>query len=139
MKLLNMNKFLITTALVFGFIAFGYSQQLVYTPKNPNFGGVYLNYSWLLSSAQAQNKFKVEEDDPFAQQTQLEQIQEDLNSSVLREISNSFLDSQLDDGLKPGVFTVGSLVLDVFETRNGLVVNILDTNNGDQTQIVVPN
>lgn len=139
MKLLNMNKFLITTALVFGFIAFGYSQQLIYTPNNPNFGGGYFNYSWLLSSAQAQNKFKVEEDDPFAQQTQLEQIQEDLNSSVLREISNSFLDSQLGDGLKPGVFNVGSLVLDVFETRNGLVVNILDTNNGDQTQIIVPN
>ena len=92
-----------------------------------------------MSSAQAQNKFKVEEDDPFAQQTQLEQIQEDLNSSVLREISNSFLDSQLGDGLRPGVFNVGSLVLDVFETRNGLVVNILDTNNGDQTQIIVPN
>ena len=82
MKLLNMNKFLITTALIFGFVAFGYSQQLVYTPKNPNFGGANFNYSWLLSSAQAQNKFKVEEDDPFAQQTQLEQIQEDLNSSV---------------------------------------------------------
>ena len=114
MKLLNMNKFLITTALVFGFIAFGYSQQLVYTPKS-NFGGANFNYSWLLSSAQAQNKFKVEEDDPFAQQTQLEQIQEDLNSSVLREISNSFLDSQLGDGLKPGVFNVGSLVLDILK------------------------
>ena len=32
-----------------------YAQDFVYTPKNPAFGGNPYNYSWLLSSAQAQN------------------------------------------------------------------------------------
>ncbi|MEO0557646.1 MAG: curli assembly protein CsgF, partial [Bacteroidota bacterium] len=31
------------------------AQQFIYTPKNPAFGGSPLNYSWMLSSAQAQN------------------------------------------------------------------------------------
>ncbi len=33
------------------------SQQLVYKPVNPAFGGDTFNYQWLLSSANAQNQF----------------------------------------------------------------------------------
>ncbi len=35
-----------------------FSQQLVYKPRNPNFGGDTFNYQWLLSSAEAQNTFE---------------------------------------------------------------------------------
>ena len=34
------------------------ASELVYCPINPAFGGNPLNYQWLLSSAQAQNKFR---------------------------------------------------------------------------------
>jgi curli production assembly/transport component CsgF len=33
----------------------------------------------------------------------------------------------------------GSLVLDISPSTNGLVINILDTQTGDQTQIIIPN
>jgi hypothetical protein len=35
-----------------------FSQQLVYRPINPAFGGDTFNYQWLLSFAQAQNKLE---------------------------------------------------------------------------------
>jgi len=114
-------------------------QQLVYKPINPAFGGDTFNYQWLLSSAEAQNGFT----DPNAMQeeelTELEQFQKDLNRQVLSSLSRTVFNSQLGDGLQEGTFTVGDLALEIFETAEGLVINILDTKTGEQTQIVVPN
>ncbi len=114
-------------------------QQLVYKPINPAFGGDTFNYQWLLSSAEAQNQFE----DPNASEREvlsdLEQFQKDLNRQVLGSLSRSVFDSQLGDGLQEGTFTVGDLALEVFETPEGLVINILDTSTGEQTQIIIPN
>ncbi len=116
-----------------------YGQQLVYTPKNPNFGGNTFNYNWLLSSASAQNSFQ----NPNAEnqeQSELEAFQENINRQLLGQISRQAFDAEFgEEGLKEGTFNIGELVLDIFETGEGLVINILDTNTGEQTQIVVPN
>ena len=55
----------IVSILLFFAVSLSFGQQLTYTPKNPNFGGNTFNYSWLLSSAEAQNSFTDpnEEDD----------------------------------------------------------------------------
>lgn len=118
--------------------AYGFGQQMVYKPINPAFGGDTFNYQWLMSSAEAQNGFtdpNVSDDD----QTELEQFQENLNRQLLSSLSRSVFDSQLGDELQEGTFTVGDLALEIFETGEGLVINILDTTTGEQTQIVVPN
>jgi curli production assembly/transport component CsgF len=121
--------------LFFGTWAFG--QQLVYTPKNPNFGGNTFNYQWLLSSAEAQNSFT--QDDPFNQErSELEEFQNSLNRQLLGQITRSVFQAELGDGLQEGTFNIGNLFLEVFETSEGLVVNILDTQTGEQTQIIVP-
>ena len=117
-----------------------FGQQIVYKPVNPAFGGDTFNYQWLLSSAEAQNGFE----DPSGtsereEQTELEKFQDDLNRQVLGSLSRSVFDSQLGDGLQEGTFTVGDLALEIFDTPEGLVINILDTNTGEQTQIIVPN
>jgi len=31
------------------------------------------------------------------------------------------------------------LSLDIYESSEGLVINILDTNTGEQTQVIIPN
>ena len=51
------------------------------------------------------------------------------------------LDGQFDlnGDLQPGVYTYGSLSVEIFESTEGLVVNILDTSNGEQTQVIIPN
>ena len=40
--------------------------------------------------------------------------------------------------LSPGTFSFGSLVVEIFESSEGLVIDILDTTNGDQTQVIIP-
>ncbi|MGB5818526.1 MAG: curli assembly protein CsgF [Saonia sp.] len=126
--------------LILACIASGYcsAQQLVYTPVNPAFGGNTFNYQWLLSSAEAQNSFadpNVVDDD----RTELERFQENLNNQLLNSLSRNVFDSQLGDELQEGTFNVGDLALEIFETGAGLVINILDTTTGEQTQIIVPN
>lgn len=117
------------------------SQQLVYTPKNPAFGGNPYNSQWLLASAQAQNSFK----DPAAstastRQTELERFTQSLNSQLLGQVTRSMFTRQFgQDGLSPGTYSFGSMAVDIYPSNEGLVINILDTNTGEQTQIVIPN
>ena len=127
---------LLTIFLGLGFTT--YSQQLVYTPKNPNFGGNTFNYQWLLSSANAQNTF-TNSNGLNNDRSELENFQESLNRQLLGQLTRSVFNSELGDGLEPGTFNIGNLLLEVFETSEGLVVNILDTQTGEQTQIIVPN
>jgi len=133
------NLLLISLLLLAGFAM--QSQQLVYTPKNPAFGGNPYNSQWLLASAQAQNSFK----DPDAsagreQLSELDQFTQSLNSQLLGQVSRSAFTRQFgEDGLTPGTYSFGSLAVDIYPSNEGLVINILDTNTGEQTQIVIPN
>lgn len=131
-----LNRLFLFLLFLSGGYAFG--QQLVYTPKNPNFGGNTFNYQWLLASAEAQNSFQ--EENPFGtERSELEEFQNSLNRQLLGQITRSVFDSELGDGLQEGTFNIGNLLLEVFETSEGLIVNILDTQTGEQTQIIVPN
>jgi curli production assembly/transport component CsgF len=135
--------------LCLGFLAFVgiyelSAQQLVYRAVNPNFGGDTFNYQFLLQSAQAQNSFT----DPNAgrgfgfgnDQSQLDQFSENLNQQFLNQITrNLFFDTFGEDGLSPGTFNFGDLVIEIFESADGLVIDILDITNGDQTQVIIPN
>lgn len=116
------------------------SQQLVYQPINPAFGGNTFNYQWLLSSAESQNKFKEEDSFGYEQQTELERFTETLNRQLLSSISQDLFQQEFgDEGLQEGTYVFGSLVVEITPTINGLSINILDTVTGDQTQIVIPN
>lgn len=127
---------LLVLFLSFGYTA--YAQQLVYTPKNPNFGGNTFNYQWLLSSATAQNSFTNTESFDN-DRSELQDFQESLNRQLLGQLTRSVFNSELGDGLKPGTFNIGELLLEVFESGEGLIINILDTTTGEQTQIIIPN
>ncbi len=116
-----------------------FSQQLVYKPRNPNFGGDTFNYQWLLSSAEAQNTFE----DPNAQEEEeesdLERFTENLNSQLLNLVSRSLFSDQFGDGgLTPGTYTFGSLSVEIFPSDEGLVISILDVDTGEQTQVIIP-
>ena len=115
------------------------AQEFVYKPVNPSFGGETFNYQWLLSSAEAQNFYEeVEVDD---EPTELEQFTENLNRQLLNRINQTLLNSQvnIEDGLEPGVYNFGSLNVQVYESTGGLVVDVLDINTGEQTQVIIPN
>jgi curli production assembly/transport component CsgF len=117
-----------------------FSQQLVYKPRNPNFGGDTFNYQWLLSSAESQNTFEdPNEDADREEESELDRFTENLNSQLLNLVSRSLFNDQFDDGgLAEGTYTFGSLSIDIFPSSEGLVITILDTETGEQTQVIIP-
>lgn len=117
-----------------------FSQQLVYKPKNPNFGGDTFNYNWLLSSAEAQNTFTDPNESSRDNTSDLEKFTENLNNQLLNQVSRSLFTQQFgtDGNLEPGTYTFGSLSVEIFPSSDGLVITILDTNTGEQTQVIIP-
>lgn len=132
------------------FIGFSLAQDLVYKPKNPAFGGDTFNYQWMLSSAESQNLFKDPEGEKgFEQKSELERFRENLNSQLLSHLSRELFDNQFGTGtsgtgtsngtgIQNGVYTFGSLSVELYESNLGLVVNILDILTGEETQVIIP-
>jgi len=125
---------------LFIFPLFLSAQEMVYTPINPAFGGNTFNYQWLLSAANAQNTFEEKSDFSYEDDTELDRFKESLNRQLLNKISSDLFREQFGDGdLQPGTYMFGSMVLEISPTSDGLLINILDTQTGDQTQIIIPN
>lgn len=135
----NLKLILLISLLLIPFLM--QSQQIVYRPINPAFGGYNsYNYNWLLSSAEAQSKFTEDNDYGFETQSELEIFTETLNRQLLNSLSQDLFFQEFGDSpLTEGAYVFGSLIVDVTPTAKGLSVNILDTKSGDQTQIIIPN
>ncbi|WP_457618488.1 curli production assembly/transport component CsgF [Lutibacter sp.] len=130
----------IFTVIIFLVPYFLFSQNLVYKPINPFFGGDTFNYQQLLAAANAQNDFEEDNGFDFSQPTDLENFTESLNRQLLNSISQDLFQQQFgDEALTVGTFVFGSLVVDVSPSSGGLLINILDTSTGEQTQITIPN
>lgn len=118
-----------------------FSQDFVYKPKNPNFGGDGFNYSWLLNSAESQNKYKDPDAKDFNQeQSDVEKFTENLNNQLLSQITRGLFQSDFggENGLQPGTYTYGSLSVDIYTSNLGLVINVLDITTGEESQIIIP-
>lgn len=117
-----------------------FSQNLVYKPMNPFFGGDTFNYQQLLAEANAQNDFKDETGFDNSKATDLENFTDSLNRQLLNSLSQDLFQQQYgDQSLGVGTYVFGSLVVDITPTTGGLLINILDTKTGEQTQITIPN
>ena len=117
-----------------------YSQNIVYKPINPFFGGDTFNYQQLLASANAQNDFEVKKDNEIESKTDLENFTDSLNRQLLNSLSRDLYTEQIgSQSLTVGTYVFGSLVVEISPTSQGLLVNILDTITGEQTQITIPN
>lgn len=130
-------KFLFSTSILLLALSVS-AQSLVYKPINPAFGGDTFNYQWLASSALSQNTFA----DPTTQkvdQTELQKFTANLNSQLLSQVSRSLFTQQFGtSGISSGSYTFGSLSVEVYPSSGGLTVDILDTNTGEQTQVIIP-
>ncbi len=132
-----MKKYILTLLILITFLSFCKAQQLVYKPINPAFGGNAYNYSWLLSSANAQNQF--DDNDGLSRRSNLSSFTESINRQLISRItSNLFGDTFGEGDLTPGTYTFGSLYIEISNTTGGLLINILDTQTGEQTEILIP-
>jgi curli production assembly/transport component CsgF len=118
-----------------------YAQDFVYTPKNPAFGGNPYNYSWLLSSAQAQNNFKEAQDNSYNRYNSdpLQSFTENLNRQILSQLSRHIVSRQFgEDALSEGTYTLGDYQIEIGDQSQGININIVDINTGSQTSISIP-
>lgn len=136
-----MKKFKIfSVVLLISIPSFLFSQNIVYKPMNPFFGGDTFNYQQMLASAAAQNSFEEGNDFNFDQGSDLDNFTETLNRQLLNSLSQDLFREQFgDDSLTVGTYVFGSLLVEISPTGGGLSVNILDTTTGEQTQITIPN
>lgn len=110
------------------------AQDFVYQPTNPAFGGSYLNYSWMLSSAQAQNGFEEEgvSRDRF-ERDPLQDFEESLNRQILGQLTRQLFNDQFgEEGLQEGQYELGNYLIDVVPTGEGIQITILDTGTGER-------
>lgn len=117
-------------------------QALIYRPVNPAFGGNTFNYSWMLSSAQAQDKLK----DPnvrtttstSSQQSTLTNFSESLQRQLLSRITNDIINKQFGENeLREGTFQFGEFQVDISNSADGVLIRIVD-GKGGETTITVP-
>ena len=88
----------------------------------------------------AQNDFKEESAFNFEDPSSVESFKDNLNRQLLNKLSSDLFREQFGEGdIEPGTYMFGSLVLEISPSSDGLVINILDTQTGDQTQIIIPN
>lgn len=125
--------------LILGTTLSAFSQDLVYRPINPAFGGDTFNYQWLLSSAQEQNDYKEKNELSLLDDDPLKQFEQDLNRQILSQLSRRLVTDVFgEEGLKDGTFSLGGFQIEISNNLDGVHINILNINNGSETSIIVP-
>jgi curli production assembly/transport component CsgF len=117
-----------------------YGQDLVYRAKNPAFGGETFNHQWLLSNAQAQDNNV----NPVLAglnngQNSLNSFSESLNRQLLSRLSSQIVDQQFgENDLQPGSYNLGDFQVDVANTLDGVLIDVIDQRTGQTTQLLIP-
>lgn len=114
------------------------ASPLIWIPINPSFGGSPYNASWLMASAQAQNKL-VEKTTPYRFRDTLEDFQNNLNRQILSRLSRRIVDAAFgEEGLDSGFYDLGDFTIDVTTDVDGIHVVITETQTGSETRVEVP-
>lgn len=103
--------------------------QLIYTPVNPNFGGSYLNGSYLLANASAQNDHKTSSG--YTPPTALERMASSLESRLMSQLFNDAANGG------EGYLKTTDFEINVVNEDGALLVHITDIATGETTVIEV--
>jgi len=127
---------------VLSLLCFGHllsAQDMVYEAQNPNFGGQTFNYQVLLSGAQAQNSYSNPNATSRTTSSTLDDFQSSLDRQVLSTLSRQIVNNQFgEEALEPGSYSFGNFSVDISNSIDGLLVDIVDVVTGETTQVLVP-
>lgn len=117
------------------------AQEFVYQPNNPSFGGSPLNYSGLISLAQAQNLYQDQGGSSRFQRDPLADFEQSLQRQILSQLSREIVSSRFGgiDFTQEGRFDLGDFIIEVTPGLNGLNVSIFNVLTGDESVVTVPN
>ena len=125
-------------ALMISFCSF--SQQFVYKPKNPFFGGDTFNYQQMIASAQAQNIYTADNGQDLFNEDPLADFQNNINRQILSQLTRSLTSGIFgEDGqLQDGTYEIGDYQIEISSGIEGIDISILDILNGGTTVVTVP-
>ncbi len=128
-------------ALLFVPISAVFASEIIWAPINPSFvGGNPYNATWLLASAQAQNRH-TEPAATYRQPDLMDDFENTLNRQLLSRLSTKILDEAFGEEsttpLQEGTYIVGGYEI-VITTNGAINVVITDTLTGNQTTVQVP-
>ncbi|GGP50019.1 curli production assembly protein CsgF [Shewanella algicola] len=106
-----------------------FATELVYTPVNPSFGGSYLNGSYLLSNAAAQNKYQG--GSSYVAPTALDRLASSLQSRLMSQLFNDAANGA------EGYLKTDDFEINVVNEDGSLLVHITDLLTGETTIIEV--
>lgn len=113
------------------------AQQLSYQPVNPSFGGNYLNYSWLLSSANSQNPFDNDDSKNLFNSSLISGFSDTIKRQILNQLSRSLFSDGQSGGAEEDSFEIGGLIITIEDTRGGSIITIIDSETGESTEIIL--
>mgnify|MGYP002152591627 CR=1 FL=1 len=115
------------------------AQDLVYTPKNPAFGGSPVNYQWMLSSAKTQNAFQDSGRDRFRRDP-LEDFENGLQRQILSQLSRELVSDRFGNLnlQEQGSYDLGEFTVDVTPGLDGINIKVFNKLTGDESTITIP-
>ncbi len=140
----------LTAVAVTAFTAgIGYTQDLVYTPVNPSFGGNPLNATHLLNIANAQRQATARDADsndpqdfggevdpgPTDADLFIRQLQSRLLSALSSQVTDAIFGENPQDS---GEVVFGTTTIDFERLAGSITLTITDSLDGTVTEIVVP-
>lgn len=115
-----------------------YSQELVYEPTNPSFGGNPFNSAHLLGVANSQNGFEPPED-PEDLETQSEIFLRQLESRLLSGLAAQVTDSIFGENpQESGTIAFDDQVINFTRGIDSVTIVVSDLTLGTTTEIVLP-
>lgn len=128
------------TLTVLMFPAFLFAQDLVYTPVNPAFGGNPYNYSWLLSSANAQNQYQNNASGSLYSNNPLDNFTQSLQNQILSELAQQIVLQKFGNlNLnQQGKYDLGNYIINIVPGLSGINIDVFDKSTGNQSSITIP-
>jgi curli production assembly/transport component CsgF len=115
------------------------AQDLVYTPKNPAFGGSPVNYQWMLNSAKTQNAFQGSGTNRFRRDP-LEDFENGLQRQILSQLSRELVSDRFGNLnlQEQGSYDLGEFTVDVTPGLDGINIKVFNKLTGDESTITIP-
>lgn len=117
------------------------AQDFVYEPTNPAFGGSPVNYSWLMNSANSQNKFQG--GGAGFSRDPLQNFEQSLQRQVLSQLTRQIIGDRFGgeggiDLSKKSNFEFGEFNISINPGPDGVSINIQNILSGESTTVTIP-